>query len=111
MADEEDAVRLVRDPPTFAHLLDSAFNEIRQSAPDNVAILSRMADRLAMLAALAERPPERRALRRHAEWIGDSAQRRIDNRDDRERVTTPIAALLSSAREAGVAPETGGPAA
>ena len=111
MADEEDTVRLVRDPPTFAHLLDSAFNEIRQSAPGNVAILSRMADRLAMLAALAERPPERRALGRHAEWIGESARRHIDNRDDRERVTTPIAALLSSAQDAGAAPGTGGPAA
>ncbi len=62
MADETGTVRLVREAPSFAHLLDSAFNEIRQTAPGNVAVLSRLADRLAMLSGPAKRPAERHAL-------------------------------------------------
>ena len=95
IADDEGSVRLVREPPTFPHLLDSAFNEIRQSAPDNVAILSRLADRLVMLDGLAERLADRQAILRHGEWIEESARRLVSNQDDRSRITGTLTALKS----------------
>lgn len=97
MADETGTVRLVREPPTFAHLLDSSFNEIRQTAPGNVAILSRITDRLVMLAELAERPAERHALERHGEWLREAAEEFVINRDDRDRVIGPLATLRAGA--------------
>ena len=98
IADDGGSVRLVCDPPTFPHLLDSAFNEIRQSAPDNIAILSRLADRLVMLDGLAERPADRQAILRHGDWIEESARQFVFNRDDRGRVTGTLTALRSGSR-------------
>lgn len=100
-ADQSGTVRLVRTPPGFAHLLDSAFNEIRQSAEANVAILSRLADRLVMLAALAGRPGELEVLRRHGDWVRQTAERSVANDDDRKRVTDALAALQPDSRAGG----------
>jgi len=110
MADRRGTVRLVRDSPTFAHLLDSAFNEIRQSAPGNVAVLSRVADRLVMLGELAKRPSERQALHRHAGRLRETAQNFVVNQDDRERIVGPLAAFESSPQRAGATGQTEGSA-
>ena len=108
IADSDGTVRVVRDSPTFSGVLDAAFNEIRQSAPKNVAVLSRVADRLVMLGQLANRPCERQALNRHAAWLRETAQNFVVNQDDRERIVGPLAALEAGGQGSGVTGQAAG---
>lgn len=96
LKDDSGAIRLQREPPGFPHILDSAFNEIRQSARENVAVICRMADGLTMLAPLAERQVDRQSLFRHYERLQRTVQKFIDDQDDRDRVIESLAALRAA---------------
>jgi uncharacterized membrane protein len=80
--------------PRFGGLLDEAFDQIRHSGRDNVAVLERLRWSLAALHARVGAPARRAALRLQAERLQETVQRELQDPRDRERLHGSINALL-----------------
>ncbi|MCA1991319.1 MAG: DUF2254 domain-containing protein [Coleofasciculus sp. S288] len=95
--DDENNLRVIADPVTFAELLDKAFNQIRQYGQKDVAVIIRLLDAIALIATRTHRKKDRAALRRHAEMIKRSSDEAIseecDRKDIEERYLGAIKAL------------------
>jgi len=72
--------------PTFTGLLADAFDQIRQNAEGNVAILVRLLEVLELLRGRTEDPHRRRELAHHAALILEVAERSVPAPHDRARV-------------------------
>jgi uncharacterized membrane protein len=70
-------VRVVTRGPTFPGLLGEAFDQIRQNAEGNVAVLVRLLQVLEILVERTADDQRRQALRLHADVIGETAARSI----------------------------------
>lgn len=68
---------------SFGSLLDQAFDQIRQNAAGNVAVMSRMLDALQTIASLTTSPIRRLALREQVQCIAELADRTIKSPHDR----------------------------
>jgi uncharacterized membrane protein len=77
--------------PSFESLVAEAFDQIRQNAAGNVAIMSRMLGALQTIASLTASPSRRRVLREHVQWIAELAERTIESPHDRARVESRLA--------------------
>ena len=79
-------------PPDFEGLLDTAFNDIRQSAAGNTAVSVRLLESLAILARASVDAEQRRAIGKHADMIERSVAEFIfdpsDTSDAEERLRT-----------------------
>ena len=73
-----------------------AFDQIRQNAAGNVAIMSRMISALQTIGSLTTNPSRRRAVREQVQSIADLAERTIESPYDRVRFES----RLQSVREA-----------
>ncbi len=80
---DEGRVRLIVRRKTFSDFLDGAFDQIRQNAEANVAVLLRMLGVLETVASRTANPERRSALDRHADWILEAAERRVPAAHDR----------------------------
>lgn len=60
--------RLIQPAATFEGLMDAAFNQIRQNAPNNPTIIIRLLERLALIASRAH-PANRKPIKKHAQLI------------------------------------------
>jgi uncharacterized membrane protein len=63
--------------PTFASLLAESFDQIRQNARGDVAVLTRLLEIIETLARVTADPDRRRALRQQAEQIVETAGRTV----------------------------------
>ena len=82
-ADDKKIVRVVMPVSTFEGLTDATFNQIRQTASTNAAILIRMADNIGQLLHLAgER--HRPALAKHLRLVANAGARDIAEDDARQ---------------------------
>ena len=92
-------VRVLTRGPTFSGLLAEAFDQIRQNAEGNTAVLVRL---LQILEILIERTPDeqrRQAFRLQADLVGETAERSVPAAHDRaavEAVRERIAFLLGT---------------
>lgn len=90
-------LRLVAQGSTFAGVVDSAFNQIRQSARSNPAVAIRMLDAIAQIAGHARRAQDAACLQRHAHMIIRGAREAVPEADDllaiEARFTTATHAL------------------
>lgn len=77
--------------PSFESLLNEAFDQIRQNAESNVAILSRMLGSLQTIAGLTASPNRRWLLRQKVEEIAEAAERTIESPHDRVRFENRLA--------------------
>jgi uncharacterized membrane protein len=73
-------------PLTVDGVVDAAFNQIRQSARDNVAVHIRLLEKIAALRALTRDPHALAALDRHARMIEDASGSQLLQRDDQNDV-------------------------
>lgn len=96
-ADDKDIVRVVTPVSTFEGLTDAAFNQIRQVANGNEAILIRMADNIGQLLRLAD-AHHRPDLERHLRLVVNAGGRSIDEADDRNDLTDIVAAARQDTR-------------
>lgn len=87
---EEGELRVLTIAPTFDSLLAESFDQIRDSAKGNPAILSRMLDALQTLAGLTVSAPRRRALGEQMRWIAEMAGRTVETVHDRARIETQL---------------------
>lgn len=80
--DDNEQLRLVAPGPTFAGIVDAAFNQIRQSARSNPAVAIRMLDAIAQIAGHVNSPQQATCLLRHAGMIVNGAQEAVPEADD-----------------------------
>ena len=82
-ADDKKIVRVVMPVSTFEGLTDAAFNQIRQTASTNAAVLIRMSDNIGQLLLLADEP-QRAALAKHLRLVAVAGARDIAEEDARK---------------------------
>ncbi|MGA7876394.1 MAG: DUF2254 domain-containing protein, partial [Desulfoferrobacter sp.] len=82
---DQGKLRVVARGPSFESLLAEAFDQIRQNAAGNVAIMLRMLNAMQTIASLTVNPSRRRAIRENVQWIADLAERTIKSPYDRAR--------------------------
>lgn len=96
--DKQGRLRLVAHGPTFAGIVDIAFNQIRQSSRANPAIAIRMLDAIAQVAQRMQRSPNAANLQRHAEMIVRGARDAVPEAEDLRAVEAAFAAVIESLR-------------
>lgn len=82
---DQGELRVLARGPRFESLISEAFDQIRQNAVGNVAIMSRMLCALQTIASLTANSSRRRAIHERVEWIGELAERTITSPYDRTR--------------------------
>ena len=80
--DENGHLRVVEDLTTFDGSVDAAFNQIRQTASDNPAIVIRLLERIKEVALLAEKRSHKDVLLEHAALIRNNAHQKIKEKGD-----------------------------
>ncbi|MDX1303236.1 DUF2254 domain-containing protein [Photobacterium sp.] len=81
-----ETLRVIAIVPSFEGLLAEAFDQIRSSAEENVAILARLLGALDTIGSLTIRPSYLRALDEQLQCIAELADRTIEASYDRERL-------------------------
>lgn len=80
--DTEKRLRLVASGSTFAGIVDTTFNQIRQSARSNPAVAIRMLDAIAQIARQLQRIQDATCLQRQADMIVRAAREAIPEAED-----------------------------
>ena len=97
--DGDGRLRLVALASSFAGIVDTAFNQIRQSARSNPAVAIRMLDAIAQIADHVQRPPDAACLQRHADMIVRAAREAVPEADDLLAVEVAFTAATQALRE------------
>ncbi len=82
---EDGELRVITVGPSFQTLLSEAFDQIRESARGNLAIMLRMLAALQTIASLTANPSRRKSLGDQVEWIAELAARTIESPHDGTR--------------------------
>ena len=86
-SDKQGRLRLVLERPLGPDgVIDAAFNQIRQSARDNVAVHIRLLEKIIVLRSLSDDPQVIEALDRHVRMIDQHTQRQKLQQEDQEAV-------------------------
>jgi uncharacterized membrane protein len=88
---DEGELRVIARGPTFEGLLTEAFDQIRQQADGNLAILLRMLGALDTIAGQTTSPHRRSALGRKVDEIAEAAEHGIASPPDRQRLAERLA--------------------
>lgn len=75
-------LRLIAQGSTFAGIMDTAFNQIRQSARSNPAVAIRMLDAIVQIAGQVQSAQDASCLQRHANMIVRGAREAVPEADD-----------------------------
>jgi uncharacterized membrane protein len=93
---EEGELQVITIGPTFASLVAESFDQIRESAKGNVAIMLRMLGALQTIASQSASPSRRLVLREQAQRVAELAGRTIASPHDRERFESSLASALAA---------------
>jgi uncharacterized membrane protein len=95
--DDNNNLRVIAHPVTFANLIDDAFNQIRQYGRSDVAVTIRLLEAIAVIASQTKNKKDRAVLLRHANTIAQSSQEAVsvecDRKDIKERYLAAVKAL------------------
>lgn len=95
--DQNDKLRVIAQPVTFADVTDTAFNKIRQYGQSSVGVTIRLLEAIAVIATYTHNNKDRAALLRHAGMIWRGSQEgvseELDRKDVEERYQTVEKAL------------------
>ncbi len=80
--DRHGQLRLVTPGSSFAGIVDTAFNQIRQSARSNPTAAIRMLDAIAQIASQVRHAQDAACLQRHAGMIVRRAREAVPEPDD-----------------------------
>jgi len=97
--DARGRLRLVAPGSTFAGIVDTAFNQIRQSARSNPAVAIRMLDAITQVAGHVRHAQDAACLRRHADMIIRGTRQAVPEADDRLAVEARYTEATRSLRE------------
>jgi uncharacterized membrane protein len=84
--DERKNLRVIAERITFAGLVDTAFNQIRQYGKSDVAVMIRLLKAIATVARYTSTQKERAVLLRHAEMIRRDSQQAISEELDKKDI-------------------------
>jgi len=90
---DQGELRVIARGPTFPGLLGEAFDQIRQNAEGNVAVMLSLLQALEVIAGRTQNAQRRQALRQQADSIADVARRSIPAPLDRERIESALVRL------------------
>ena len=82
---DQGELRVIVRGMRFEDVLAEAFDQIRQNASGNVAILSRLLSAMQTIASQTTNPARRRVVLEKVQWIAELAKRTIESPYDRER--------------------------
>lgn len=91
---DQGELRLIARGPSFKSLLAEAFDQIRQNAVGNVAVLTRQLQTLETIASQTANVRRRQALRQQADLITAVAERTIPSPHDVAGIRTCLSRLL-----------------
>ena len=94
--DEEGTLRWLGCGPSYERFVDDAFDQIRQSADGNVAVLDALLDALDLLVQRTASPPRRKVLREKIETVAEVAHATVETTRDRLRLDGRSATILES---------------
>ena len=83
---DEGALRVIAKGPTFAEMLNLAFNQIRENGEENPAVLLAILNALREVAEVTRNARRRRALLEQAQLIAEAARRKLESPQARRRV-------------------------
>jgi len=95
--DRAGRVRLIEFDPSYARMVDRAFDKIRQAARGMPAVAIRMMDALTSIAEATTSAEQRRTLVRQAEMILRLSEESIPDPNDREDIRIRYARMLGMA--------------
>jgi uncharacterized membrane protein len=102
---DRGVLRVIARGQSFGSLLAEAFDQIRQNAAGNVAVLTRLLHALETIAGQTANDQRRQALWRQASLVAAAAERTIPSLHDRTEVQTALSrlsqALAAEARASG----------
>ena len=110
---EDGELRLLTCGPSYAGMVEEAFDQIRQNADGNVAVLETLLGSLELLASRTVSPARRLILADHAAAVVELGRRSIPAPRDRQRFESRserVTALLAGNAAAPVAAATARPA-
>ena len=84
--DDEGAVRVICDRPTYASLLGAAFHQIRQNGGDKPLVLIHLLEAVERIAPHARTESQCEALRKELRHLCDTAEREVDDPADLAKV-------------------------
>ncbi len=90
---DQDELRVIARCPSFESLLAEAFDQIRQNAEANVAVLTRLLQALEIIAGQTTNAQRRQALSQQADLIASVALRTITSPHDRVGIEASLARL------------------
>jgi uncharacterized membrane protein len=99
---DQGKVRMIARGPSFESLLADAFDQIRQNAKGNVAILLRMLGALQTIASRTARSGRRQAVHEQVQSIAELAERTIASPHDRARFESRLARVRAALETAPV---------
>jgi uncharacterized membrane protein len=88
-------VRLIESDPSYARMVNRAFDKVRQAATGMPAVIIRMLDALTNVMEQTTSPEQRRVLSRQAEMIFQSAQETVPDANDRDDIEMRFQRVLS----------------
>jgi uncharacterized membrane protein len=92
--DREGRIRLIESDPSYARMVNRAFDKVRQSALGMPAVIIRMIDALATIGDETTLPEQRRVLLRQAEAILRGARASVPEPNDRDDIEACYQRLL-----------------
>ncbi len=96
--DEENHLRLVTDVADYAGIAAAALNQIRQYGCSSIAVVTRLLDMIARVAAELKRPQDRQVLMDHAEAIREDGVREAKNDRDKHDIELAYNRALAALR-------------
>lgn len=97
--DENDKLRVIAEPISFADMTDAAFNQIRQYGKTSVAVTIRLLEAIAVIAPFVYHKADRAALLRHANMIERGSQEGIPEELDRKDVEEQYLAVVKAIKQ------------
>lgn len=83
---EHGRLQVIGRGPAFSELLGVSFDQIRQNAEGNVAVLTRLLQVQATLARLTSDEQRRHAIRQHADHVIETVERSVPSAHDRATI-------------------------
>lgn len=103
--DREGRIRLIESNPSYARMVNRAFDKIRQASRGMPAVIIRLIDALATIGGETHSPEQRRVLLCQAEAILRSAEESVPDPNDREEIRTRYRRLLRRMAAGGASGE------
>ena len=97
--DDDNNLRVIAEPVTFAIATDAAFNQIRQYSTEDVAVTIRLLEAIAVIAAYTRNNKDRAALLRHADMIKRGSQEGVSEELDRLDVESRYQAAVRALQQ------------